>query len=144
MNTSLRWAVLERDSFTCVYCGRRPPDVVLHVDHKHPRSKGGEDTFENLVTACQDCNLGKATRDSRAAISIVDRLARAEQDAQTWQDAGLEEYLRVTRLEREMEDLRDQLRDQAAVAESLRGHRATSIPMSVAEILDELAKKRGT
>lgn len=58
----LRFSVLNRDSFTCIYCGRSPSkdkSVVLHVDHKIPKSKGGEDSIDNLVTACAECNLGK-------------------------------------------------------------------------------------
>lgn len=59
---SIRFRVLERDGFTCTYCGRKPPDVVLHVDHVHPVAAGGTTTMDNLRTACQDCNLGKAAR----------------------------------------------------------------------------------
>jgi excisionase family DNA binding protein len=58
----VRFTVLERDNFTCRYCGRRPPEVGLHVDHVHPRSMGGRATLENLVTACVDCNSGKSDR----------------------------------------------------------------------------------
>ena len=54
-----RFLVLSRDGFCCHYCGRGAPDVVLHVDHIFPRSKGGNDALENLLTACADCNLGK-------------------------------------------------------------------------------------
>lgn len=61
---SLRFKVLERDGFQCVYCGRNPLEdkVKLHVDHVIPKSKGGLDVMENLVTACTDCNLGKTDR----------------------------------------------------------------------------------
>jgi HNH endonuclease len=59
---SLRFAVLIRDSFTCQYDGRSAPDVILHVDHRIPVSQGGDDSMDNLVTACQDCNLGKSDR----------------------------------------------------------------------------------
>lgn len=58
----LRFSVFERDGFTCQYCGKRPPEVILHTDHIIPVSKGGENEIENLLTACADCNLGKATR----------------------------------------------------------------------------------
>ena len=59
----LRWDVLERDGHRCRYCGLGAEDgVVLHVDHKTPRSKGGKDTMENLLTACESCNLGKADK----------------------------------------------------------------------------------
>jgi len=36
------------------------PDVTLEVDHVVPRSRGGTDDPENLVTSCQDCNRGKS------------------------------------------------------------------------------------
>jgi hypothetical protein len=54
-----RWAVFHRDNFTCVYCGKKPPEVVLHVDHKVSIKDGGTDDMENLVTACDTCNTGK-------------------------------------------------------------------------------------
>lgn len=59
MKRSLRFAVLQRDAFTCQYCGRSAPTVRLEVDHIHPRSAGGRDALQNLVTACHDCNQGK-------------------------------------------------------------------------------------
>ena len=55
----IRWAVLNRDNFTCQYCGRKAPDVELEVDHIYPKSKGGEYVMNNLFTACKECNLGK-------------------------------------------------------------------------------------
>jgi hypothetical protein len=55
----IRFAVLERDHFACQYCGARPPDTILQVDHIHPRSAGGTDEMDNLITACWVCNLGK-------------------------------------------------------------------------------------
>lgn len=56
----IRFAVLERDGFRCVYCGLTPQDdVVLQIDHVYPKAKGGENTMENFATACNYCNLGK-------------------------------------------------------------------------------------
>lgn len=57
-----RFEVFKRDKFTCQYCGRSAPDVLLEVDHIHPVSKGGEDDILNLVTSCHDCNAGKSDR----------------------------------------------------------------------------------
>ena|SRR5436190_11034799 len=54
-----RFRVLTRDQFTCRYCGRKAPDVVLEIDHVVPKSRGGPDRLANLVTACFDCNRGK-------------------------------------------------------------------------------------
>lgn len=55
-----RFEVLKRDSFTCQYCGKMPPDTTLHIDHIKPVSKGGTNGMLNLVTSCVDCNLGKS------------------------------------------------------------------------------------
>lgn len=57
---SLRFQVLRRDNHACRYCGQTAPDVKLHVDHVVPAALGGSDDPENLVTACSDCNSGKA------------------------------------------------------------------------------------
>ncbi len=48
-----------RDAHQCQYCGKRPPLRDLNIDHVLPRSRGGDDTWENLVTACRVCNLRK-------------------------------------------------------------------------------------
>lgn len=63
----LRFAVLNRDQFTCQYCGRRngEPGVRLHVDHRVPVAKGGDNSMSNLVTACEECNLGKSNSSIR-------------------------------------------------------------------------------
>lgn len=60
MKPSLRFSIFKRDQFLCQYCGRTPPAVVLEVDHVHPKSKGGTDEENNLVTSCFECNRGKA------------------------------------------------------------------------------------
>jgi 5-methylcytosine-specific restriction endonuclease McrA len=57
---ALRFRILARDRFRCRYCGRKSPEVELHVDHVKPRSQGGTNEPGNLVTACTDCNLGKS------------------------------------------------------------------------------------
>jgi 5-methylcytosine-specific restriction endonuclease McrA len=48
-----------RDAHQCQYCGRHPPLRDLNIDHVVPRSRGGGDSWENLVTACRNCNLRK-------------------------------------------------------------------------------------
>ena len=58
----VRFNVLRRDGFTCRYCGRSSPDVVLHIDHLEPHSRGGSIAEDNLVTACGDCNMGKGAK----------------------------------------------------------------------------------
>jgi len=57
-----RFTVLKRDNFSCVYCGATGKTTTLHVDHEEPASQGGDDSTENLRTACQECNLGKGAR----------------------------------------------------------------------------------
>ena len=57
-----RRTVLARDHYTCQYCGRQPRRKELTVDHVLPRSRGGETTWENVVTACQRCNGRKGSR----------------------------------------------------------------------------------
>ncbi len=52
--------ILRRDSHKCQYCGRS--DLTLTVDHVMPVSRGGEDTWENLVCACVNCNNKKGDR----------------------------------------------------------------------------------
>jgi DNA-directed RNA polymerase subunit RPC12/RpoP len=56
----VRFELFKRDEFTCQYCGRKPPQVILHADHIIPKSKQGRSTIDNLVTSCLDCNLGKS------------------------------------------------------------------------------------
>lgn len=56
----LRFSILKRDNFRCVYCGKSSKDnVTLHIDHIEPKSKKGKLTYDNLVTACYECNEGK-------------------------------------------------------------------------------------
>jgi len=62
MTKTKRFEIFKRDGFTCQYCGSRPPDVVLEVDHIHPQSKQGDDDEINLTTSCADCNRGKGAR----------------------------------------------------------------------------------
>jgi 5-methylcytosine-specific restriction endonuclease McrA len=57
-NRVTRDGVLSRDGHTCVYCAG-PADTV---DHLLPRSRGGGDTWFNLVAACQPCNGRKGNR----------------------------------------------------------------------------------
>jgi len=58
----LRFKIFQRDSFTCNYCGQKPPKTILEVDHIVPVSKGGDDMEENLITSCFDCNRGKSDK----------------------------------------------------------------------------------
>lgn len=59
ISQKLRFEIFKRDSFTCKYCGRKAPDVILEVDHINPVVKGGKNDVLNLTTSCYDCNRGK-------------------------------------------------------------------------------------
>jgi hypothetical protein len=62
---ALRFAILKRDSYRCQICGRNAQEhgVVLEIDHRIPRAKGGTDDPANLWTLCFDCNRGKSDSD---------------------------------------------------------------------------------
>ena len=51
-----------RDRYLCAYCGTVFPMSKLTRDHVHPRSKGGPDEWENVVTSCRSCNQRKDDR----------------------------------------------------------------------------------
>jgi 5-methylcytosine-specific restriction endonuclease McrA len=57
-----RRTVLARDHYTCQYCGAQPGKANLTIDHVLPRSRGGETRWENIVTACAECNRRKGSR----------------------------------------------------------------------------------
>ncbi|MDX2159402.1 MAG: HNH endonuclease [Hyphomicrobiaceae bacterium] len=56
-----RYNVFLRDRFTCQYCRARLPASALTFDHVLPRSKGGETSWTNVVTACGPCNSRKGS-----------------------------------------------------------------------------------
>ncbi len=59
--------VFKRDHFKCQYCGLDGLHhfnnwLILTIDHIHPHARGGARSMENLVTACQPCNIIKGRR----------------------------------------------------------------------------------
>jgi 5-methylcytosine-specific restriction endonuclease McrA len=54
-----RSMIYKRDRNTCQYCGST---TRLTIDHVLPRSKGGDDSWENLVVACSTCNTKKGNK----------------------------------------------------------------------------------
>jgi len=80
ISKKLRFEIFKRDGFQCKYCGRRPPEVTLEVDHILPQKRGGKDNPENLITACFDCNRGKGAGDLKIPPdSIKERTERLKE-----------------------------------------------------------------
>lgn len=67
-----RQHILERDNYSCVYCGKKPNPSKLTLDHVIPKSRWSEfagkmtfqefNSWENIVTACKECNTKKGNR----------------------------------------------------------------------------------
>jgi 5-methylcytosine-specific restriction endonuclease McrA len=67
--------ILERDDHTCQYCAYRSDSLTL--DHVVPRSRGGGDTWDNLVAACVRCNVRKGNRTpEEASMQLLSRPRR--------------------------------------------------------------------
>lgn len=77
ISKKLRFEVFKRDGFTCQYCGAHPPQALFHIDHIVPVVEGGTNDMDNLVTACDSCNLGKGARSLSA---VPESLAKKAED----------------------------------------------------------------
>ena len=82
ISKKLRFEVFKRDSFTCQYCGKSAPHVILEVDHVKPVSKGGTNELLNLITSCRDCNRGKSNRE----LSDDSMVAKQQQEMEDLQE----------------------------------------------------------
>ena len=58
-NRPTRSLIMKRDGYKCLYCGATEN---LTIDHIHPASRGGENTWENMATSCGSCNVKKGNR----------------------------------------------------------------------------------
>lgn len=120
----LRFEVFKRDGFTCQYCGRKTPSVVLEADHVVPRAEGGTDDIENLVTSCYECNRGKGKGllDDRAPVIDMHEqsVLMLEREIQLKEYNVIKERVR----EREDDDI-DQLLDYW---DGLAGGKARKLP----------------
>jgi hypothetical protein len=63
-----RLKVFERDGYKCHYCGKQLTRFNATLDHLQPVSEGGDNSFDNLATACLHCN---SQRGSRPVMDIV-------------------------------------------------------------------------
>ena len=79
-----RFNLFLRDQFSCQYCGAQSE---MTFDHVLPRSRGGRTTWENVVAACNRCNLRKANLTLRQAGMVLHRLPRRP-DASELQNKG--------------------------------------------------------
>jgi 5-methylcytosine-specific restriction endonuclease McrA len=61
--------LLQRDNHRCQYCGYAGEGLTL--DHVVPRSRGGEDSWENMVAACVRCNVKKGNRTPKEASMML-------------------------------------------------------------------------
>ncbi len=59
--------IYDRDNYTCQYTGKRLKSSQLNIDHVIPRSRGGKNTWENLVTCSVEANTKKGSRTPREA-----------------------------------------------------------------------------
>jgi 5-methylcytosine-specific restriction endonuclease McrA len=65
----------KRDSHKCQYCGKK--NVELTIDHIIPKSRGGGDTWENLISACVSCNNKKGSRTpEEASMTLLTKPSR--------------------------------------------------------------------
>ena len=54
--------LFNRDRFMCAFCGGDFSHYRLTCDHILPMSRGGRDSWMNVVTACRACNQKKGSR----------------------------------------------------------------------------------
>jgi 5-methylcytosine-specific restriction endonuclease McrA len=77
--------VLRRDAHRCAYCG----NSAGTIDHVLPRSRGGKDSWENLVACCLSCNNLKGDRTPSEMRWTLKVRPRAPHGA-TWLVRGVE------------------------------------------------------
>lgn len=68
--------IYKRDNNICQYCGKKFQPEDLNLDHILPSSRGGQDSWENVVCSCVPCNVRKANRTLKEAGMNLIRLPR--------------------------------------------------------------------
>lgn len=66
--------IMIRDKHTCQYCGSKTSSMT--IDHIIPKHRGGNDNWENLITACQQCNKKKGNLSPEEAKMSLNRQPR--------------------------------------------------------------------
>src|SRR6185295_10006071 len=54
--------IYEHYQYLCCYCGKKFPTQSLNLEHVMPKSRGGQSSWDNIVTSCIPCNLRKGDR----------------------------------------------------------------------------------
>jgi len=57
-----RLKIFERDSYRCYYCGKQLTRFTATLDHVEPISRGGDNSYDNLITSCLHCNSQRSNR----------------------------------------------------------------------------------
>lgn len=57
-----RLKIYERDGYKCQHCGKQLTRFTATLDHVTAVSQGGDNSFENLITSCRECNSKKNAR----------------------------------------------------------------------------------
>lgn len=73
-NKPTRNALFKRDNYECQYCGYKAGTDggnKLTIDHIHPKSLGGGDSWENWTTACLSCNLKKGNKSVKESNMVL-------------------------------------------------------------------------
>lgn len=73
-----RYEIFNRDNYTCQYCGKQTRQIT--IDHVLPRFRGGQQTWENMVSSCVACNRKKAGQTPNEAGMKLLRAPRPPQD----------------------------------------------------------------
>lgn len=150
LSKKTRFEVFKRDSFTCQYCGRMAPDVVLNVDHIEPVSKGGTNDITNLITSCFDCNSGKSDRELSD-----DTVVKKQQRQLTELNARREQLEMMLEWRNTLDDLQEQQIDAynsrleflTSLSLSKTGRKTVSkllVKFNISELLDALDIAYGT
>ena len=147
VGSRLRFEVFKRDDFTCRYCGKRSPQVVLELDHIIPKSRSGTDDVMNLLTSCFECNRGKSNVPLSQVITGEDPHDKAIELLE--RERQLEEYNHVLgavekRIDSELEIVARETRVNGHVLSGIKSSLRNHPYKEVIEALNIALRKVGT
>jgi len=83
--------IIKRDGGRCQYCGQKKTEMT--VDHVIPKRYSGQDTWENLVCACQECNNRKGHQlPEQAGLRLIRRPRRPNHITFIQQNVGAQNH----------------------------------------------------